>query len=158
MRKNKDEKERRKLNRKLLKQTFISEMKEPKFQRFANEYMGIGMCFGLAIGLAFGNVLFPDNMALGMCWGFPIGMSLGLAFGQEKDRKLWENRMEISKIECLAGYSEVFIYAIDKDGNEKEFRVSEKTMKAENFKAGGKVAEEREGVLISLETSKGKEQ
>ena len=158
MRKNKDEKERRKLNRKLLKQTFISEMKEPKFQRFANEYMGIGMCFGLAIGLAFGNVLFPDNMALGMCWGLPIGMSLGLAFGQERDRKLWENRMEISKIERLAGYSEVFIYAIDKDGNEKEFCVSEKTMRAENFKAGDKVAEEREGVLISLEKSKGKEQ
>lgn len=158
MRKNKDEKERRKLNRKLLKQTFTSEMKEPKFQRFANEYMGIGMCFGLAIGLAFGKVLFPDSMTLGMCWGLPIGMSLGLAFGQEKDRKLWESRMEISKIERLAGFSEVFIYAIDKDGNEKEFRVSEKTMKAENFKAGDKVAEEREGVLISLETSKGKEQ
>lgn len=157
MRKNKDEKERRKLNRKLLKQTFISEMKEPKFQRFANEYMGIGMCFGPAIGLAFGNVLFPDNMALGMCWGLPIGMSLGFAFGQEKDRKLWESRMEISKIERLAGFSEVFIYAIDKDGNEKEFRVSEKTMKAENFKAGDKVAEEREGALISLEIGKGKE-
>lgn len=157
MRKNKDEKERRKLNRKLLKQTFISEMKEPKFQRFANEYMGIGMCFGLAIGLAFGNVLFPDNMALGMCWGLPIGMSLGFAFGQEKDRKLWESRMEISKIERLAGFSEVFIYAIDKDGNEKEFRVSEKTMEAENFKAGDKVAEEREGALISLEIGKGKE-
>ena len=157
MRKNKDEKERRKLNRKLLKQTFISEMKEPKFQRFANEYMGIGMCFGLAIGLAFGNVLFPDNMALGMCWGLPIGMSLGLAFGQERDRKLWENRMGISKIERLASYSEVFIYAIDKDGNEKEFRASEKQMKSEKFKAGDKVAEEREGVLISLETSKGKE-
>lgn len=123
---NKDERERRKLNRKLLKQTFTSEMKEPKFQRFANEYMGIGMC-------------------------------LGLAFGQEKDRKLWESRMEISKIEHLAGFSEVFIYAIDKDGKEKEFRVSEKTMKAEKFKAGDKVAEEREGVLISLETSKGKE-
>jgi len=84
-------------------------------------------------------------------------MSLGLAIGQDKDRKLWESRMEISKIERLAGFSEVFIYVIDKDGNEKEFRVSEKLMKAEKFKAGDKVAEEREGVLISLETSKGKE-
>lgn len=154
MRKNKDEKERRKLNRKLLKQTFTSEMKEPKFQRFANEYMGIGMCFGLAIGLAFGKVLFPDSMTLGMCWGLPIGMSLGLAIGQDKDRKLWESRMEISKIERLAGFSEVFIYVIDKDGNEKEFRVSEKTMKAEKFKVGDKVAEEREGVIVSLEIKK----
>ena len=66
--------------------------------------------------------------------------------------------MEIRKIEHLAGFSEVFVYVIDKEGTEKEFRVSEKTMKAENFKAGDKVAEEREGVLISLETSKGKEQ
>lgn len=48
--------------------------------------------------------------------------------------------MEISKIERLAGFSEVFVYAIDKDGNEKEFRVSEKTMKSEKFKAGDKVA------------------
>lgn len=93
-----------------------------------------------------------------MCFGISIGMSLGLAIGQDKDRKLWESRMEISKIERLAGISEVFIYAIDKDGNEKEFRVSEKLMKSEKFKAGDKVAEEREGVLISLETSKGKEQ
>jgi len=157
MSKSKEDKERRKLNRKLMKQTFISEMKEPKFQRFANEYMGIGMCFGLTIGLAFGKVLFPDNMTLGMCYGLPLGMSLGLAFGQEKDRKLWERRMEISKIERLVGFSEVFIYAIDKDGNGKEFRVSEKLMKSEKFKVGDKVAEEREGVLISLEASKRKE-
>ncbi len=40
---------------------------------------------------------------------------------------------------------------------EKEFRVSEKAMKTEKFKAGDKVAEEREGVLISLEIGKGKE-
>lgn len=92
------------------------------------------------------------------CFGLPIGMSLGLTIGQEKDRRLWESRMEISKIEHLAGFSEVFICAIDKDGNEKEFRVSEKLMKSEKFKAGDKVAEEREGVLISLETSKGREQ
>ena len=43
-------------------------------------------------------------MALGMCYGLPLGMSLGLAFGQEKDRKLWESRMEISKIERFVGF------------------------------------------------------
>lgn len=154
---NKDEKERRKLNRKLMKRTFLSEIKEPKFQKYANEYMGIGMCLGVSLGLIYGNLFFSDSIGVGMCFGISIGMSLGLAIGQEKDRKLWESRMEISKIEHLAGFSEVFIYAIDKDGNEKEFRVSAKTMKAEKFKAGDKVAEEREGVLISLETSKGKE-
>lgn len=154
---NKDDKERRKLNRKLLKRTFVSEMKEPKFQKYTNEYMGIGMCLGVSLGLIYGNLLFSDSIGVGMCFGISIGMSLGLAIGQDKDRKLWESRMEISKIERLAGFSEVFIYAIDKDGNEKEFRVSEKLMKAEKFKAGDKVAEERKGVLISLETSKGKE-
>lgn len=152
---NKDEKERRKLNRKLIKRTFESEMKEPKFQRFANEYMGIGMCFGPAIGLALGNVIFPDSTVLGMCYGLPIGMSLGLAIGQAKDRRLLENAMEISRIEHLAGVTEVFIYAIDKNGVEKEFRVSEKVMKAEKFATGDKVAEEREGVLISLESKQG---
>ena len=152
---NKDERDRRKLNRRLLRRTFISEMKEVKFQRYANEYMGIGMCFGISIGLAFGMVFFPDNMTIGMCFGLPIGMRLGLAIGQDKDRKLWENRMEISKIEHLAGFSEIFIYVIDKDGNEKEYRVSEKTMKTEKFKAGDMVAEEREGILVSLEIGKG---
>lgn len=104
---NKDEKERKKLNRKLLKRTLESEIKEPKFQRFANEYMGIGMCFGLMIGLAFGIVIFPDTMTLGMCFGLPIGMSLGLAIGQEKDRRLLENAMEISRIEHLAGLTDL---------------------------------------------------
>lgn len=154
---NKDEKERRKLNRKLMKRTFSSEIKEPKFQKYANEYMGIGMCLGVSLGLIYGNLLYSDSIGVGMCFGISIGMSLGLAIGQDKDRKLWESRMEVSKIEHLAGFSEVFVYAIDKDGNEKEFRVSEKLMKTENFKAGDKVAEEREGVLISLETRKGKE-
>ena len=116
MKTSKDEKERRKLNGKLLKQTFISEMKEPKFQRFANEYIGIGMCLGVSLGLIYGNLLFSDSIGVGMCFGISIGMSIGLAIGQEKDRKLWESRMEISKIEHLAGFSEVFIYAIDKDG------------------------------------------
>ncbi|MBQ8802294.1 MAG: hypothetical protein IJZ53_01475 [Tyzzerella sp.] len=127
-------------------------MKEQKFQRFANEYMGIGMCFGLAIGLAFGKVIFPDSMTLGMCFGLPIGMSLGLSIGQAKDRRLEQNAMEISRIEHLAGFTEVFIYAIDKNGVEKEFRVSDKVMKSEKFATGDKVAEEREGVLVSLES------
>ena len=140
-----------------MKKTFISEMKEPKFQKFANKYMEIGMCSGLAIGLILGKIIFPDGMMLGMCFGLPLGMSLGLSIGQDKDRKLWESRMEISKIEHLAGFSEVFIYTIDEDGKEKEFRVSEKIMKSEKFKAGDMVAEESEGVLISLELDKGKE-
>lgn len=66
-------------------------------------------------------------------------------------------RNEKNKLFRNTRFSEVFIYAIDKEGNEKEFRVSEKTMKTEKFKTGEKVAEEREGVLISLEIGKGKE-
>ena len=151
MKANKDEKERRKYNRKLLKRTFLSELKEPKFQRYANEYMGIGMCFGLAIGLVFGRMLFPDSTTLGMCYGLPIGMCLGLYIGQAKDRRLVESAMEISRIERLTGYTEIFVYVIDKGGVEKEYRVSEKIMKVEKFKIGDRVAEERKGILISLE-------
>ena len=65
-----------------------------------------------------------------------------------------ESKEENQPLFCVI---KMFVYVIDKDGNEKEFCVSEKLMKAEKFKAGDKVAEEREGVLISLETSKGKE-
>lgn len=54
-------------------------------------------------------------------------------------------------------WASVFVYVIDKNGNEKKIRVSEKIMKSEKFKVGDKVAEERDGVLISLETRKGKE-
>lgn len=147
----KEEKERKKLNRKLLKRTFESEMKE-KIQKYETQYMSIGMCFGVAIGLALGSVVFPDNMTLGMCFGLPIGMSIGLAIGQEKDRRLAENMMEISRIEKLAGYTDVFVYAVDKNGTEKEYRVTEKVMKAEKFAVGDRVAEEKEGVLVSLES------
>ena len=152
----KEEKERRKLNRKLMKRTFISEIKEPKFQKFANEYMGIGMCLGVSLGLIYGNLIFSDSAGVGMCFGISIGMSLGLAIGQAKDKRLLENAMEINRIEHLAGYAEIFIYAVDKSGVEKEYRVSEKKMKAEKFKTGDKVAEEREGVLISLESKQEK--
>lgn len=149
---NNDEKERRKLNRKLLKQTFVSEMKEPKFRRFANEYSGIGMCIGVSLGIVFDNLFSAGNVGTRMCIGIAVGLCLGGALGQAKDKRLLENTMKISKIENLAGFSEVFIYAIDKDGIEKQFRVSEKLMKSEKFKVGDKVAEERDGVLISLMT------
>lgn len=152
MSKDKDEKERQKLNKKLLKRTFESEMKEKKLQKYATQYMSIGMCFGVSLGILYGRLLYPDNMALGMCFGLPIGMSLGLAIGQAKDKRLAENMMEISRIENLSEFADVFIYATDKNGVEKEYRVSEKMMKSEKFAVGDKVAEEREGVLVSLES------
>lgn len=154
----KDEKERRKLNRKLLKRSIKSEMKNRKAGRYETQYMSIGICLGISCGLMFGNLIFPDNMTIGMCLGLPIGMSLGMTIGQNKDRQLFENKMEISRIEHLAGCSEIFIYAIDKNGVEKEFRVSEKMMKSERFAIGDWVAEEKDGVLVSLESKPNEKQ
>lgn len=149
---NKDERARKELNKKLIKRTFVSEMKEKKIQKYESQYMAIGMCFGVSIGLALGSVLFPENMTLGMCFGLPIGMSLGMAIGQAKDKRLSEHMMEISRIDAIEGFSDIVIYAIDKNGEEKEYKVSEKVMKVEKFAVGDRVAEEKEGVLVSLES------
>ena len=124
-----------------------------KIQKYMALYMSIGMCFGVSIGLTFGMILFPDNMALGMCFGIPIGMSIGMATGAAKDKRLSENMMEIVRIEDVSESSDVLIYAVDKNGLEKEYRVSEKKMKAEKFSIGNRVAEETECSLVSLESN-----
>ena len=106
-----------------------------KIQKYTTLYMSIGMCFGVSGGLIYGTLLFPDNMSLGMCFGLPIGMCIGMAIGAAKDKRLVENMMEISRIEDVQESSDKFIYAIDKNGAEKEYRVNEKKMKEEKFSA-----------------------
>lgn len=123
-----------------------------KIQKYTTLYMSIGMCFGVSGGLIYGTLLFPDNMSLGMCFGLPIGMCIGMAIGAAKDKRLAENMMEISRIEDVQDASDKFIYAIDKNGAEKEYRVNEKKMKEEKFSVGDRVAEETEGSLVSLES------
>ena len=127
-------------------------MKEKKvIQKYTSLYMSIGMCFGVSGGLIYGTLLFPDNMSLGMCMGIPIGMCIGMAIGAAKDKRLAENRMEISRIEAVPESTDVFLYAIDKNGTEKEYRVTAKKMKEEKFSVGDRVAEETKGSLVSLE-------
>lgn len=126
--------------------------KKKKIEKYMTLYMSLGMCFGVSGGLIYGMILFPDNMALGMCFGLPIGMSIGMAIGAAKDKRLSENMMEIDRIEAVSGTSDMLIYAIDKNGVEKEYRVSEKKMKTEKFSVGDRVAEEKDGSLVSLES------
>lgn len=127
-------------------------MKEKKvIQKYTSLYMSIGMCFGVSGGLIYGTLLFPDNMSLGMCMGIPIGMCIGMAIGAARDKRLAENMMEISRIEAVPDSTDVFLYAIDKNGTEKEYRVTAEKMKEEKFSIGDRVAEETKGSLVSLE-------
>lgn len=122
-----------------------------KVQKFMTLYMSLGMCFGVSLGYLYGMILFPNHMTLGMCFGIPTGMCVGMAIGAAKDKRLSENMMEISRIEAIKESSDVFIYAIDKHGLEKEYRISEKRMKDGKFLVGHRIAEEKNGILISLE-------
>ena len=127
-------------------------MKEKKvIQKYTSLYMSIGMCFGVSGGLIYGTLLFPDNMSLGMCMGIPIGMCIGMAIGAARDKRLAENMMEISRIEAVPDSTDVFLYAIDKNETEKEYRVTAEKMKEEKFSVGDRVAEETKGPLVSLE-------
>ncbi|MBQ4057526.1 MAG: hypothetical protein IJD40_01185 [Lachnospiraceae bacterium] len=123
-----------------------------KVQKYMSIYMSLGMCFGVSGGLLFGLILFPDNIALGMCLGMPIGMSIGMVIGSAKDKSLSENMMEVSRIEDVQDSKDKLLYAIDKKGVEKEYKVTESQMKNEKFSVGDRVAEETDGSLVSLES------
>lgn len=124
-----------------------------KVQKFMTLYMSIGMCFGVSLGLIYGMILFPDNMSIGLCFGMPIGMCLGMAIGAAKDKRLSENMMEVVRIEAVDGSTDMLVYAVSKNGNEKEYRVTGKKMKGEKFSPGNRVAEETDGSLVSLESN-----
>ncbi len=123
-----------------------------KVQKYMTMYMSLGMCFGVAGGLIIGLFFFPDNMTLGTCFGMPIGMCLGMAIGSAKDKRLSENMMEVCRIEDIKDSTNKLIYAMDKSGVEKEYKVTERQMKDEKFSVGDRVAEETDGSLVSLES------
>lgn len=125
-------------------------MDKKQVKKYSVIYMSIGMCFGVSFGTSMGMIFGSDNLSIGMCLGLSIGMCIGLAVGSAKDKRISENMMEISKIETM-NEADAMIYAIDKNGIEKEYRVSEKKMKEESFLVGDRVAEETDGSLISLE-------
>lgn len=123
-----------------------------KVRKYMSLYMSLGMCFGVSAGLIYGNVFSPGNLSLGMSLGIPIGMCIGMLTGAAKDKKLSENMMKVSKIEVVPDSSNVLIYVIDKNGEEKEYKVCERKMKEEKFAVGNRVAEEADGSLVSLES------
>jgi len=80
-----------------------------------------------------------------------MGMCLGLAIGSAKDKRLSENMMHITRIEDDETSADKIIYAVDKDGNEKSYKVSERIAKNAKFAVGDRVAEETNKSLVSLE-------
>lgn len=88
-----------------------------------------------------------------MSIGLSIGMCIGMAIGSAKDKRLSENIMEISRIEDVCESSDKLIYAIDKYGIEKEYRVTDKKMKKEKFSVGDEVVEDTGRVLMSVKNS-----
>ena len=115
-------------------------------------YMSIGICMGVSGGLVFGMLIYPDNMLMGMLYGMPVGMCIGMAIGAAKDKRLSDKMMIIARIENLTGSSDVMIYTMDKNGEEKEYQVSRKKIKEEKFAVNDRVAEEMDGSLVSLES------
>lgn len=111
-------------------------MNKKKVEKYAMLYMGIGMCFGVSGGLM----------------GIAFGMCIGLAIGTAKDKRLSEKIMEIIRIESVETIRNIIIIVKDQKGVEKQYEVSEKQMKEEKFEIGDRVVEEKEGVLISLES------
>jgi len=123
---------------------------DKKIQKFTSLYMSLGMMLGMSIGMLYGMLLF-DNTALGMTTGMSLGMSLGLVIGSAKDKRLSENMMNITRIEDCDVSADKIIYTVDKDGNEKSYKVSARIAKNAKFAIGDRVAEETNKMLVSLE-------
>ena len=124
---------------------------EKQIKKFATTYMSLGMSCGLSMGMLYGMLLF-DNMALGMCLGMSVGMCIGTAIGSAKDKRLAENMMHVTRIKDDKESDGKIIYTVDKDGNEKSYKVSARIAKNAKFAVGDRVAEETNKSLVSLET------
>lgn len=53
------------------------------------QYMPIGMCIGIGVGMAIGAAL--DNIATGMCTGLSVGMCVGVLIDSMNKRKTDDN-------------------------------------------------------------------
>lgn len=124
---------------------------EKKIQKFTSLYMSLGMMLGISMGMLYGMLLF-DSMALGMSLGLSVGMCIGTAIGSAKDKRLSENMMHITRIQEDIESDGKIIYAVDKDGNEKSYKVSARIAKNAKFAVGDRVSEETNKSLVSLET------
>ena len=126
-------------------------MEEKSISKYMTLYMTIGMSCGMLLGVSFGRFVF-DNMALGMTIGMSVGMCFGIALGAAKDKKLSEQMMEIVRIEDVPDSTDKLVYTVDKSGAEKEYRIAERRIISEKFAVGDRVAEEKEGYLVTLES------
>lgn len=118
--------------------------------KFHTLYLSLGMGIGMMLGSLIGTFCF-DNLAIGMSCGLTIGMSIGMILGAQKDKRLSEQMMKVSRVEESMDSSDLLVYAVGKDGMEKEYKVTEKQQKGERFAVGDRVAEEQDGTLVSLE-------
>lgn len=122
-----------------------------KVAKYMTLYMPLGLCLGMSVGLMLGQTVF-HNLALGLSIGMSLGMGIGVALGATKDKKMSEKMMKISRIEDVPESTDKFVYAIDENGEEKEYRMNEKRIISEKFSVGDRVAEEKAGYLVSLES------
>lgn len=116
-----------------------------------HKYMTLYMCIGMSLGTLV-NIVF-NGFDFSIAYGMMLGMTIGIIIGSAKDKRLSENMMKISRIMGAYGSSDMSVYAIDKNGVEKEYRVSEKMMKQEKFSVGNRVAEDTNGSLVTLESN-----
>ena len=119
--------------------------------KYLTLYMPLGMCMGMMVGMSIGRLVF-QNMALGLSIGISVGMGIGAALGAAKDKRLSEHMMEIVRIEDAPDSADKLVYAVDKRGVEREYRVAERRIISEKFAVGDRVAEENAGYLVTLES------
>lgn len=120
-------------------------------QKYTKQYMSLGMCLGMSMGLLLGTILYPDNIALGMCLGMPMGMLWGIIIGSAKDKRLAQNIMKITKISAIGDSKKMLVVAVDKAGTEKQYTLDKSRVAEQKFEIGARVAEEKEGYIVSID-------
>lgn len=108
------------------------------------------MCFGVAIGCAFGQSVF-DNMATGMTLGLSIVMCLGMVLGAIKDnainRQLEEQGYKIKDIHPSQEENFLYVIIVNYKGEEQTVIISKDELKAETPSVGDYVFLDEEGLL-----------
>ena len=122
-----------------------------KVTKYLTLYMPLGMCLGISVGMSLGQLVF-HNLALGLSIGISVGMGIGTALGAAKDKQMSERMMEIVRIEDAPDSTDKLVYTVDKSGMEKEYRIAERRIISEKFAVGDRVAEEKAGYLVTLES------
>ena len=122
-----------------------------KVTKYLTLYMPLGMCLGMSVGMSLGQLVL-HNLALGLSIGISLGVGIGAALGAAKDKQMSERMTEIVRIEDVPDSTDKMVYTVDKNGAEKEYRITEKRILSEKFAVGDRVAEEKDGHLMTLES------